>query len=87
MDFLPINVRLRGRPVTLVGAGVVDATWTLWPKSEWDVAAGAALVAASGGSCWLPGGAELLFNREDPRIAGFYAAAAAVGQRVHELTD
>ena len=30
----------------LVAAGLVDATWTLTPKHEWDVAAGVALVLA-----------------------------------------
>lgn len=32
-----------------VAAGLADATWTLTPKREWDVAAGVALVEASGG--------------------------------------
>ncbi len=34
----------------LVGAGLADATWTLVPKHEWDVAAGAAIVLAGGGT-------------------------------------
>lgn len=33
----------------LVAAGQADATWTLVPKHEWDVAAGVALVRAAGG--------------------------------------
>ena len=39
----------------LVGAGLADATWTLVPKHEWDVAAGAAIVLAGGGtlSPWM----------------------------------
>ena len=56
--------------LALVAAGRAEATWTLSPKHEWDVAGGAALVAAAGGfvstlelaeprfnqpSCWLPG--------------------------------
>ena len=35
--------------MALVAAGVADATWTLAPKHEWDVAAGVALVLAAGG--------------------------------------
>ena len=34
--------------LALVSAGLADATFTLTPKHEWDVAAGAALVK----SCW-----------------------------------
>ena len=35
--------------LALVAAGIADATWTLCPKHEWDVAAGVALVKAAGG--------------------------------------
>ena len=35
--------------LALVAAGLADITFTLTPKNEWDVAAGAALVASSGG--------------------------------------
>ncbi len=35
--------------LALVAAGRLDATWTLLPKHEWDLAAGAALVVAAGG--------------------------------------
>ncbi len=32
-----------------VACGLADATWTLVPKHEWDVAAGVALIHAAGG--------------------------------------
>jgi myo-inositol-1(or 4)-monophosphatase len=32
-----------------VAAGLADATWTLSPKNEWDIAGGVALVEAAGG--------------------------------------
>src|SRR3989441_2183232 len=35
--------------LALVSAGLADATFTLTPKNEWDVAAGAALVESAGG--------------------------------------
>ncbi|MBX3464736.1 MAG: 3'(2'),5'-bisphosphate nucleotidase CysQ [Planctomycetes bacterium] len=63
----------------LVAAGAADATLTLHPKHEWDVAAGAALVRAAGGEVWLPRGGALRWNRVEPRFPGF--AAAGAGQR------
>ncbi len=66
--------------LALVAAGFADATWTLLPKHEWDVAAGAALVRAAGGEVWLPRGGHLLWNRARPRFLSF--AAAAAGRRV-----
>ncbi len=50
-----------------------DATWTLVPKNEWDVAAGAALVIAAGGLVLLKDGSKPVFNREDPLLPGFCA--------------
>ena len=65
--------------LALVAAGAADATWTMHPKHEWDVAAGAALIAAAGGESWLPRGGHLLWNRARPRFLSF--AAAGPGQR------
>ena len=66
-------------------AGFADATWTVWPKSEWDVAAGAALVRAAGGSAWPTGGGALQLNRAVPRFAGFAGASARVAARVQAM--
>lgn len=71
--------------LALVAAGVADATWTNHPKHEWDVAAGAALVLASGGECWLPRGGHLLWNRNRPRFLSFAAAADRQRQRITTL--
>jgi myo-inositol-1(or 4)-monophosphatase len=56
-----------------VSAGMADITFTLTPKHEWDVAAGAALVASSGGYVQTKFGSELTCNRRDPKIAGLIA--------------
>ncbi|MFL6197031.1 MAG: 3'(2'),5'-bisphosphate nucleotidase CysQ [Thermoanaerobaculia bacterium] len=58
----------------LVAAGVVDATWTLTPKHEWDVAAGVALVLAAGGAIVTGTPAETRFNREVPKLTRLVAA-------------
>src|SRR5438128_11622947 len=48
----PFTIRPMGSvayKLALVSAGLADATFTLAPKNEWDVAAGSALVESSGG--------------------------------------
>jgi len=64
--------------LSLVAAGLSDATWTLVPKHEWDVAAGAALVRAAGGVVWIPGGSEPIFNQRSPKLTGLIAAPASL---------
>ncbi len=64
----------------LVAAGKADAMWTLTPKSEWDVAAGAALVRAAGGRTFVPGDrTDPPFNQRSPTFPGFVAAGPGVG--------
>lgn len=58
----------------LVAAGLVDATWTLTPKHEWDVAAGVALVLAAGGAIVTGAPEETRFNRPRPRLTSLIAA-------------
>ena len=73
----PFRVRPMGSvayKLSLVAAGLTDATWTLVPKHEWDVAAGAALVLAAGGAVFTPEGGEPSFNRSEPRLTGLVAA-------------
>jgi len=58
----------------LVATGLADATWTLTPKHEWDVAAGVALVLAAGGAIVTGSPAEARFNRETPKLSRLIAA-------------
>lgn len=57
----------------LVSAGRADATFTLTPKHEWDVAAGAALVESAGGFVATLDNAPLRCNHRNPRITGLIA--------------
>ena len=56
-----------------VAAGLIDATWTLVPKNEWDVAAGAALVTAAGGEVLTLDAEPPRFNRRKTLFRGFVA--------------
>ena len=80
-DGAPFAVRPCGSvayKMGLVAGGRADATWTLSPKSEWDVAAGAALVLAGGGAVSLADGTEPPFNQRRPRFSNFVAAGPRV---------
>jgi myo-inositol-1(or 4)-monophosphatase len=56
-----------------VACGLADATWTLVPKHEWDIAAGVALVEASGGWALTLDGTAPRFNRPRPWLSGLIA--------------
>ena len=56
-----------------VSAGLADATFTLVPKNEWDVAAGSLLVEAAGGKVIDARGRTLTFNRKDTLLPGLIA--------------
>ena len=68
--------------LALVAAGRADATWTVVPKSEWDVAAGCALVRAAGGVVTLADGGEPRFNKPQPVFPNFVAGAASLAERI-----
>jgi myo-inositol-1(or 4)-monophosphatase len=62
--------------LALIASGRADAMWSRSSKAEWDVAAGAALIAAAGGSVTAWDGAPPIFNRWPPRLSGLLAAGA-----------
>ncbi len=57
----------------LVAAGLADITFTLTPKNEWDVAAGAALVQSAGGFVATLDNTPLRCNNRDPLLTGLLA--------------
>lgn len=64
--------------LALVAAGRADATWTLCPKHEWDVAGGVALVKAGGGTVRLLDGEAPVFNRPQALFPGLFAGHPAL---------
>ena len=71
--------------LALVAAGRADATFTLKPKSEWDVAAGAALLAAAGGRITDIGGRDLHFNQQSVKLTGLVASNGLLHDEVERL--
>ncbi len=61
-----------------VAVGMADGTWTLVPKHEWDVAAGAALVTAAGGTLLHADGSTPEWNQPSPKLPNFLAARKGI---------
>ncbi len=60
--------------LALVAAGKFDGVVSLGYKAEWDLAAGALLVAEAGGEATTQTGSPLKFNQPQPRNLGIVAA-------------
>lgn len=71
--------------MALVAVGLAEATWTLVPKNEWDVAAGAALVLAGGGEVRTLDWSLPRFNRKDPLMDGLIAFTPGCGEEILRL--
>jgi myo-inositol-1(or 4)-monophosphatase len=71
--------------LALVAAGQSDATFTRKPLSEWNVAAGAALIIGAGGRITDAEGCELCFNRSVVTIKGVIASNGRLHDRLESL--
>jgi myo-inositol-1(or 4)-monophosphatase len=71
--------------LALVSAGLADATFTLTPKNEWDVAAGAALVVSGGGIVSTLGNQALRCNNRSPLLSGLIASGAQLHDELRGL--
>jgi myo-inositol-1(or 4)-monophosphatase len=84
----PFAVRPMGSvayKLALVAAGRADATWTLVPKHEWDVAAGAALIKSAGGFVRKLDDNEPLFNRRDTLLRGLWAGPQQLYEEIKRV--
>ena len=81
----PFQVRPMGSvayKLALVSAGLADATFTLTPKHEWDVAGGAALVESAGGFVSTLDGQGLRCNQKSPWLPGLLAGGPFLGEEL-----
>ena len=73
--------------LALVAAGRADATFSLGPKSEWDIAAGVLLVSEAGGVVFDKSHKEFCFNQKNIIVNGIVASSAAASGRLMEVLE
>jgi myo-inositol-1(or 4)-monophosphatase len=73
--------------LALVSAGLADVTFTLSPKNEWDVVAGAALVESAGGFVSTLEKTGLTANRRDPLLSGLLAGGPFLKDKLLALVE
>ncbi len=71
--------------LALVAAGQADATFTLKPKNEWDVASGVALIVAAGGRVTDVDGNDLRFNQPSVKLTGLLASNGHLHEELRRL--
>ena len=73
--------------LALVSAGLADITFTLTPKNEWDVVAGAALVKSAGGFVSTLEKTDLTANHRDPLLSGLLASGPFLKDELLALVE
>ena len=73
--------------LALVAAGRADATFSLGPKNEWDIAAGVLLVEEAGGTAGDKKRRTFRFNQADTLVDGIVTATRAFGGRIYGLIE
>ncbi len=73
--------------LALVSAGLADVTFTLTPKNEWDVVAGAALVQSAGGFVSTLEKTDLTANRRDPLLSGLLESGPFLKEKLLALVE
>jgi myo-inositol-1(or 4)-monophosphatase len=70
-----------------VAAGLADVTFTLTPKHEWDVAAGAALVESAGGFVGTLQATPFRCNNKNTLISGLVAGAPGLRDELFAVLE
>jgi myo-inositol-1(or 4)-monophosphatase len=87
-EIAPFTVKPMGSvayKLALVAAGLADATFTLSPKNEWDVAAGVGLVLCAGGFARPLDQPEFTFNQKSPLLRGLVACGPELRRPLSEF--
>lgn len=86
----PISIRPMGSvayKLALVSAGLADATWTLCPKHEWDIAAGVALTEAGGGFVADLEASSISLNNKSPLLSGLIAGGSDLKDEIFDCIE
>src|SRR5438552_4155062 len=86
----PFRIRPMGSvayKLALVSAGLADATFTLTPKNEWDIAAGAALVESAGGLVSTLENSPVRCNNKSPLLSGLLACGPFLRRELFNLVN
>jgi myo-inositol-1(or 4)-monophosphatase len=86
----PLHIKAMGSvayKLALVSAGLADITFTLTPKNEWDVAAGAALVLSAGGFVTTLKNTPFRANNRNPLLSGLIASGPNLRHELLALLD
>ncbi|MGH9543931.1 MAG: 3'(2'),5'-bisphosphate nucleotidase CysQ [Terriglobales bacterium] len=86
----PVKLRPMGSvayKLALVSVGLADITFTLSPKHEWDIAAGAALVSSAGGFVRTLDNLPLRCNRRSSLLSGLLAGGPFLRDGVFALVN
>jgi len=93
-EFIPFEPFAEIRPcgsiaykLALVAVGFADATLSLGPKNEWDIAAGVLLMAEAGGEVSDITGKSFLFNKRSTLVDGIVGATKSAIHPVRALID
>jgi len=71
--------------LALISAAKGDATFSLTPKNEWDICAGAALIEAAGGRVTYLDGQPLKFNQPKTKLSGLIASNGVLHPALQQL--
>ena len=93
-EFVPFEPFARIRPcgsiaykLALVAAGMADATFSLGPKNEWDIAAGVLIVSESGGNATNRNETPFIFNQRTTLVDGIVATTRRALRPVRMLIE
>jgi len=73
--------------LALVAAGQADATFSLGPKNEWDIAAGVLLIKEAAGKAADKSGKSFLFNRKNSLVNGIVGTTNQAYQNIRTMLN
>jgi len=71
--------------LALVAAGKADATFSLGPKNEWDIAAGCLIIEEAGGKTSDTYSQDFIFNQKDTLVNSILGTSEIASQQILEL--